>query len=105
MAGWALAIGLAALAGFGLVFWVIILAESIAFRRGHHAVCVEPDDVQVCADTLVSVIVPANNEAGVLEACLWSLLAQTHTRLELIVVDDRSTDDTLAIARRIAAAD
>ena len=51
---------------------------------------------------LVSVIVPARNEARNIEACLRSILASTYPALEVIVVDDRSEDATGAIARAIA---
>ncbi len=52
---------------------------------------------------LVSVAVPTYNHAPFLTACLESVRAQTYPRLELLVVDDGSTDDTLAIAERFAA--
>lgn len=51
-------------------------------------------------ETLVSVIVPVLNVAGLLPRCLDSLLAQTHRPLEIIVVDDGSTDDTAAVMAR-----
>lgn len=43
----------------------------------------------------VSVIVPVYNEEEVIEDCLFSLLGQTKRDLEIIVVDDGSTDSTL----------
>ena len=46
----------------------------------------------------VSVIIPARNEAGYLAACLSSVLAQQWPGLEIIVVDNGSTDTTAAIA-------
>ena len=52
---------------------------------------------------LVSVIIPARDEARNIERCLRSVLASTWPALEVIVVDDHSSDDTGAIARRIAA--
>ncbi|GAA2207653.1 hypothetical protein GCM10009850_031110 [Nonomuraea monospora] len=51
--------------------------------------------------TLVSVIVPNYNYAASLELCLRALLAQTYQPIELIVVDDGSTDDSAEVARRL----
>ncbi|MBI4966417.1 MAG: glycosyltransferase [Desulfomonile tiedjei] len=50
---------------------------------------------------LISVIVPAHNEEAKLRACLQSVIEQDYPRFELIVVDDRSTDDTAAIAASV----
>ena len=54
---------------------------------------------------LVSVIVPARNEAHNIARCVSSILSTTYPNLELIVVDDSSTDETAAIAREAAAGD
>ena len=54
---------------------------------------------------LVSVVIPAYNAAATLDETLRSLRSQTHHALEIIVVDDGSTDDTRAIAERHAAID
>jgi glycosyltransferase involved in cell wall biosynthesis len=56
-------------------------------------------------DPLISVVVPAYDVAAYLPACLDSLLAQTHDHLEVIVVDDGSTDASGAIADEYAARD
>jgi glycosyltransferase involved in cell wall biosynthesis len=53
----------------------------------------------------VSVLTPVHNGAAYLDECIRSVVAQTFRSWELIVVDNRSTDDTAAIARRYAAAD
>ncbi|MBR3795248.1 MAG: glycosyltransferase [Clostridia bacterium] len=53
----------------------------------------------------VSIIIPCYNSATYLEACMASVLAQTMTDFEVILVDDGSTDRTLAIAQRIAEQD
>ena len=42
----------------------------------------------------ISVCVPARDEAAVIDRLLSSLDAQDHAKLEVIVVDDRSTDGT-----------
>lgn len=54
---------------------------------------------------LVSVIVPARNEAANIRRCLRSLVASQYPNLEVIVVDDRSTDDTWKIATRCSTED
>lgn len=48
---------------------------------------------------LVSVIIPNWNGAALLPACLDSLRAQTYRRLEIIVVDNASTDASVALVR------
>ena len=54
---------------------------------------------------LVSAIIPAKDEEGTLADCLRTVCAQSYPRLEILVVDDRSTDATPEIARRFAEAD
>jgi glycosyltransferase involved in cell wall biosynthesis len=54
---------------------------------------------------LVSVIMAAFNAAAHIEAACRSALDQTYANLELIVVDDGSTDDTAAIVSRLSNAD
>ena len=54
------------------------------------------------AGRLVSVIIPARNESATIGTVVGSILATTYSPLELLVVDDRSTDDTAAIVERMA---
>jgi glycosyltransferase involved in cell wall biosynthesis len=49
--------------------------------------------------TLVSVIVPLFNKEKYIEFTLQSIVDQTYTNLELIIIDDGSTDSSLEVAR------
>ena len=54
---------------------------------------------------LVSVVMPAFNAAGYIDTAITSVLNQTLTNLELLVVDDGSSDETAAVVARRAAED
>ena len=56
-------------------------------------------------DALVSITMPAHNCGPFIAQAIESVQAQTWRNWQLIVVDDASTDDTLAVAQRYAAAD
>ena len=53
----------------------------------------------------VSVCIPCLNGAAHLESAVRSALAQTHRDIEVVICENASTDDSPAIARRLAAAD
>lgn len=54
---------------------------------------------------LISIIVPCYNQAQYLSECLQSVLDQTYTNWECIIINDGSTDDTDDIASQWAAKD
>ena len=54
---------------------------------------------------LVSAIIPAKDEADKIADCLRTVVAQSYPNMEIIVVDDRSSDATAAIAARFAERD
>jgi glycosyltransferase involved in cell wall biosynthesis len=48
----------------------------------------------------ISLYIPCYNAAGYLDCVLAAIMAQTHPLEEVLVIDDGSTDDTVAVARR-----
>jgi glycosyltransferase involved in cell wall biosynthesis len=52
-------------------------------------------------DILISVVIPAYNRSRTIAYCLESVLRQTYKNLDIVVVDDGSTDDTLDIVKAL----
>lgn len=54
---------------------------------------------------LVSIIIPVYNAASFLERTVLSILAQTYTNIEILLVDDGSSDNSMEIARQLSIVD
>jgi chlorobactene glucosyltransferase len=90
------------------LLWTLpwIVPPVVTFFRVRHSRSLDSEsDVPPENPPLVSVIVPARNEAHNIARCVTSILATTYPNLELIVVDDSSTDGTAQIARDAAVRD
>jgi chlorobactene glucosyltransferase len=89
------------LLSLGIVYWT--------HSRYHMGLVLQPhtgSDLEEAPELpLISVIVPARNEARNIRRCVEALLRQTYPQFELIVVDDHSTDATPDIVTEIAAAE
>ncbi|HEY4955749.1 MAG TPA: glycosyltransferase, partial [Gemmatimonadaceae bacterium] len=81
--------------------WIVAPIVTVLRVRNSRTLDAESADIPVPAP-MVSVIVPARNEARNIERCVRSVLSTTWPNLEVIVVDDHSEDGTGEIARRIA---
>lgn len=86
--------------------WPWILPPLWVAWRVRRSRSLDDESAEPPADApLVSVIVPARNEARNIGRCVRSVLGSTYPRLEVLVVDDHSTDGTGALAREAAAGD
>lgn len=56
-------------------------------------------------ESLVSVCIPAYNSSATIENTIKSILGQTYQKIEIVVVDDQSTDDTVAIVEKFVKLD
>lgn len=84
-----------------LFFWLMRLYE---LRENEKWVPIlDPEaEVKLPKDLpLISVLVPAHNEEHAIEQCLNSVLGQDYPNLEVICVDDRSTDATASLVSRL----
>lgn len=74
------------------------ISKPVTHTQQHTAVP-EPADEPSSDNPLVSVIVTTRNNHKTLDACLASIIGQTYQPIELIVVDNNSSDGTRTIAR------
>ncbi len=100
-----------ALAGGAGGLWLTRLARdgvlAVARERAARDTVLAADDRPDPARALplVSVLVPARNEAARIGPCIESLVRLDYPRTEIIVVDDGSTDGTVHAVRQAAAGD
>ncbi|MFF5230779.1 glycosyltransferase [Dactylosporangium sp. NPDC000521] len=95
----------------GAMWWLIVVATVLALVRlvvqvaiaRRHARRAAAAAARLRSFGLVSVIVPAYNESANIAATVRSLVANDYPALEVVVVDDGSTDDTADVVRRLAS--
>src|SRR4051812_16697250 len=90
--------------GIGILSWL-----DFSIRAAYHGMSIKQlRDIPISESVTLpklSVIVTARNEEPVIERELESLLSVKYPNLEIIAIDDRSTDKTGEIIDRIAAKD
>jgi glycosyltransferase involved in cell wall biosynthesis len=73
-------------------------ASSFTKRRGDI-------DMTECPQPLVSVIMPVYNGAAFIQSAVESVLSQSHSNIELLIVNDGSIDATEEVVNRLMALD
>ena len=85
------------------VAWIFILIHNIVFSL--RLEWLTESTAQLKSAPSVSIVVPARNEADIIERSLSSLLHLDYPDFEVILVDDQSVDGTAEIAATMAATD
>jgi len=95
---------LAAYVGVSLLYWLLTFYGTVRVRRSVSVLAdLHPPEPETWPR--LSVIVPACNEGDKIEAAVRSMMAEDYPDLEIILVDDRSTDATGEIIDTLAAED
>ena len=88
----------------GPVTWALFAFAMVKGRK-RMAILVRPAPPVPQPAPSVSALIPARDEAGQIERCITSVLKQDYPNLNVIVIDDRSTDGTGQILDAMAARD
>lgn len=94
--------GLTVLAWTLACVWMAITVIFIAACRKQSSLRPMSDTSRLSGLPKLSVIVASRNESECIETCIRSLLRQDYPDLEVVAVNDRSTDDTGEILNRLA---
>jgi hypothetical protein len=81
--------------------WILVPVLG-AWRATHSTSLDEEPETLPDDPPLVSIVVPARDEARNIARCVSSIIGTRYPRVEIIVVDDHSTDATASIVRSIA---
>ncbi|MBA2393391.1 MAG: glycosyltransferase [Ktedonobacteraceae bacterium] len=104
-----LVVSLEIIVGILCVLFLMLLVNLCTFYRLHNSLTplaygrTQGNAPTQPAMPLLSILVPARNEEQCIEECIRSLIAQDYENLEVLVLDDQSTDATRTIIKSIIA--
>ena len=87
---------------FSAAYCLVVALMNARYFRHQSEYQVEGDHEN---NELVSVLIPARNESESISSCVESLIKQTYRHLEIVVLDDRSDDDTFDMVERYTQSD
>ncbi|MEC7241519.1 MAG: glycosyltransferase family 2 protein [Myxococcota bacterium] len=90
--------------GLAVLGW-LSSAIKIELRKRDRRWALGPGERALSGEQVVSVVVPARNEVDNIDGCVEHILAQEQVRVDLVVMDDGSTDGTTAILEEWARRD
>jgi len=97
-----LVIGMGVVVGILTAMLLLLIINLLTFYRlPATPECERRDASNEAHSPLVSILVPARNEEHCIETCVQSLLAQHYEPLEILVLDDQSSDATAPIVQKI----
>lgn len=91
--------------GLVTAFWALTLAVTV-FRRATNPYRIRansyPQEATPGSPSPVTVVIPARNEQDNIERCVRSVLEQDYPAVDVVVLDDASTDATAEILAKLA---
>jgi chlorobactene glucosyltransferase len=81
--------------------WIAVMVVFVKACRSKSLLRPESGDLELIDVPRLSVIVAARNESDCIEVCIRSLFRQNYPDLQVVAVNDRSTDDTAQILDRL----
>ena len=91
---------------WGLVILLCLMAmygayTSLALWHNKRKLRKNPKEIDESYKPFISIMIPAHNEASVIEYTVNNIRAIDYPNFEIILIDDRSTDNTLDVIKSI----
>ena len=86
------------------IMWVLLLVlalYNLTLRVADHFIATEKHPEELPHYPHLSIIIPAHNEEKVIEETVFNLLKQDYPFFDILVMNDRSTDETANILKKI----